>query len=479
MIKKNFLKKASAIILGLATMGILGSQVFAAVPGSGWWALSSYQNIGTSNANISITAYQTGTTNTYTHTPGVLATGASYQLSPSGFAGLPAGFVGSFTASSDQPLAAVVNLTNKLSGGLGVSGGKAAAIYSGVNNPATTLLFPSVKHNHFGKTSTIYLQNAGNSATTISVTISVSGVSYPYTSPTIQPGFMLVFDAGLAGVPSGNGNVGSATVTSANPVAGTQVEHEHSASIATIAQAYDSFSTSQLSNTSYCPSFKKNYFGRSGAVQVQNAHTTTQDITVKYYNTSGYVTSDVTTNVASGASIVVFKPASIIDGLYSVIVEGSAGNVAAIVNESELPLVSARQTSVTYNCVNNSITTNKVVYPAYRNFYEDLTTAIQVQNIGTSNATNVVLTFVANNGTTYTTTAQTINAGASKTFVNMHSFVGWTGSALPQNTISGLTITSDQPIVAIVNESSWLVSGGPNNDANTNIDKAGGTAINQ
>lgn len=460
-------KKVLTIFSVLTLLLVFSLSASAQLQGSGWWIGATMQNVGDSNATLLITAYDSGSSSTYELSPNPVAPGASITVLPDGVAGqsndfspaLPSGFIGSIVASSDQPIVSLVNVTNREAAGFGVSDGTAAALYEGVGGTQadTTLRFPLVKHNHFGKTTTFYLQNAGSNAATISVTITKGGTDYPYTSGSIAPGQMVVIDPGLAGVPATNGT-GSLVATSSEPIAGVMLEHEHSAAPASLLQGSGSFTSAQLDSVAYCPSVKKSHFGRTSGVQVQNAHTAAQNVYVEYVgvNTSGTFTSNKVM-LDPGESTTFINDPNITSGsLFSAKVIGEDGPVAAIVNESELPLVNPTQTSTTYNCQAESVATTKISFPGYKEVRFGRATALQIQNVGSTTANNVVLTFTDQNGNVRTTNAQTINGGASKTFLCVSSNSAlWSGSSLGASTISGVIITSDQPIIAIANEASW------------------------
>jgi hypothetical protein len=268
---------------------------------------------------------------------------------------------------------------------------------------------------------------------------------------------MVAVDPGMASVPSGNGNVGAMSLTSAQPIAGAMLEHEHSASVGTVLQGSSGFAPGELGQTVYCPTIKKSHFGRTSGLQVQNAHNATQDINVTYVGTGGTFNSTAS-NVAPGASVTFINDPAITNGtLFSAEVEGSAGPVAAIVNESQLPLPpGVTQTSTTYNCQSASTASTTLSYPAYKENRFGRTTALQIQNVGGATATNIVLTFTDNNGAVRTTNAQTIAAGASSVYVCVSANAGlWNGPALATSTLSGVVVTSDQPIIAVANEASW------------------------
>lgn len=452
------MKKVSFLLfmlMILAAVSVVSAQ--SGPPGSGYWFGATHQNVGTTDATVEITAYDSASAASYAHST-TIAPGAALNVGPNDIPGLPAGFIGSVVTSSDQPLVALVNLTNRPAGGFGVPTGKAAAIYNGVGGPgaSTEINFPLVKYNHFNKTTTFYLQNAGSAATTIDVTFTIGATDYDYTTPSIAPGQMVAVDAGLAGV-AGTGNIGAMTLTSAQPIAGAMLEHEHTGAVGIVLQGSSGFAPGELEQTVYCPTYKQNHFGRRSGLQVQNVHTAAQDVTVTFVAANGTTFTATEAGVAPGASVTFINRAEITSGtLFAATVEGSAGAVAGIVNESELPLVNPLQTSTTYNCQAASTASTTVSYPAYKESWFSRTTALQIQNVGASNASNVVISFTDNNGNTHTTTAQTINAGASNVYVCVSGNGAlWSGSNLPGSTLSGVTITSDQPIIAVANEASW------------------------
>ena len=149
-------------------------------------------------------------------------------------------------------------------------------------------------------------------------------------------------------------------------------------------------------------------------------------------------------------------------------------------NESEIPLVNAVQTSVTYACQAESTATTRISFPGYKENRFGRTTALQVQNVGAVNATNVVLEFTDNNGQIRTTNPQSIAAGASSTFLCVsNNGTLWNGASLSDATISGVIITADQPVIAIANEASWT-SANPclGDNGSGSFDKASASGFN-
>jgi hypothetical protein len=504
--KKRLLGVILAVIAVVLTVSVSSA---ADLPGANdYWIGATHQNVGDGPATVVVTAYDSLSNSTYPYTLDSLPAGASVNVGLQEFEeslSLPRGFIGSLVTTADQPLVALINVTNRPAGSNGDPYGTAAAIYSAIDgsNTSTSLLFPLVKHNHVGKTTTFYLQNAGIVPATITTAFKVNGVTYSYTSPSINPGQMVAVDPGMTKpnpVPNGDGNVGSMTATSTQPIAGMMLEHEHSATIGKVLQASNAFANpDELNQTVYCPTVKNHYFGRSTGLQIMNAHTTQQTITVTFVDSDGVerVSNDPDLNLmAPGTSTTILNdpilpydpedPEGSVT-LVSAIITGATGKVVAVIaNESQLPLPpGATQTSTTYNCRPDNEATTRLSYPSFKERWFGRTTAIQIQNVGDVTA-SVTLQFKANNGNTYTTNVQNINAGASSVFVCVSSNSGlWNGSTLPNITLSGLIVTSTadppdvpQPIIAIANESSWAADSCQPNNGEGSFDKATANAFN-
>jgi len=447
-----------------------------APPGSGWWSGEQIQNVSSSTADVMVTAYDSSNpSNTYT-TSKSLNSGSSATFLPSDFTGLPAGFMGSAVVSSNQEIRAIVNVTNRLAGDLGVSGGLAAAQYQGMNAGDTTLNFPLAKNDYYNKTTTFYIQNAGGSAATAEVTFLAGASSYSYTTPSIQPGAMVAVSPADAGMSSGNtSGLGSMQVTSTQALAGVVLEHFTSQNPATLLQATRGFTTSNADNKVFAPIIKNSYYNRFTGLQVQNANTSGNiDITVTYKAIDGCSGSytDSATGVQPGKShtFVHLSGSTNLPSncLAAATVDVTGGNVVAIVNESFIPGYSGTQESTTYSALPDVDATTKVSVPLFKEYSYGKWTGLQVQNVGSATATNVVLTFSGPTGS-YVSNPLTIAAGAGLTFVDVRlkpaSF--WNGTAMTPtalgcdsggcdgNGVFGVTVTADQNVVAIANESPY------------------------
>ncbi len=462
--KKRIVSVSLALAMLMALVGAASAQT--GIPGTGWWTGEQVQNVGSATANIVVTAYSSTSASTYTSSQTVAA-GAAFTFIPSNFAGMPAGFVGSAVVSSDQPIKAIVNVTNNQSGSLGVPGGLAAAQYQGTEVADTALYFPLVKHNRFGKTTAFYIQNAGTAAAAVTAVFKMdTGGTYTKTVASVDPNKMVLINPIDAGVPSvggagGRDNIGSLTVTSAQPLAGTVLEYIQGQAVATVLNGTRGFTAADFDTTVFAPIVKNNRFGRFTGIQVQNVSAGPIDITINYVGATGCTGnfSESATAVPAGASRTFVQQGAA--SPFPVNCIGSAtisatGNIVAIVNEGNLTGFPAAGT--TYSALPNNSTTTKVSAPLFKDRRFGFSTGLQIQNVGNATANNVVVTFACGGAATFTaiSTPQTIAAGAAKLFREPSTMPAGTFTALNPfssgNVSCSATITSDQPIVAIANE---------------------------
>lgn len=465
--KKISLVLASALVLA-AFAGAVSAQ--SGIPGSGWWTGEQVQNVGTATATLVVTAYDKNGSATYTSSQS-LAVGSSYTFIPSDFTGMPAGFMGSAVVSSDQPIKAIVNVTNVFNGTYGVAGGTANAMYQGTESADTTLYFPLVKNNRFGNSTAFYIQNAGSSAATATAVFSMdTGGVYTYTTPSIGPSQMIVVNPSDAGVPStggagGRNNIGSLKVTSAQPLAGTVLEYIQGQAVATVLYGTRGFTAADFSQKIFTPVTKNSRFGRFTGIQVQNVSSSSVDVTITYVGSggpcAGTVYTDTFSGVPAGAShtfVQLTGQTSLPSNCTAPATVSATGNVVAIVNEQNQTGYAA--SGSTYSAMSNSGATTKVSVPLFKDQRFGSSTGLQIENVGAATATNVVATFSCKGAATFTavSTPQTIAVGGAKLFLRP--------STMPAGTFTGanpfssgnvncaVTITSDQNIVAIANTAS-------------------------
>jgi hypothetical protein len=457
---KKFLTVFVLLVVVLVSVSLVAAQ--GQLPGSGWKSGQQIQNVGTADASIVFQAYGTNGTAYSCGSKSAPPGGSANFLTDVDCQSVPAGFVGSAVVSADQPIAAIVNVNNR-----GV--GSAAGQYRGTDGAdvATSISFPLVKNNFGGRTTTFYVQNASTTPNNINATFRVGATTYPKSYPNVPANAMVVITTADAGVPAGA--VGSLSVTGSQPLAGTSLEHEATAAVAQNLQASKAFTPNDYDDVAYCPLVRNGHTGnnQTTGIQAQNVGAAAQTVTVDYSYRIGngaLQTKSVTSpSLAVGESFTFFGADATngipVGALGSATVTGDGGgNIAVVVNDRGFNTVNPNRVT-TYACFSASSATPDVVLPLYKEFFGGNTTGIQIQNVGGSPAT-VEVTYTPTGGSPVTFTAPAIPAGASSTFFSVSTLVSPTGisvvsgtAASLNNTFGGVTISADQPIVAIGNES--------------------------
>jgi hypothetical protein len=458
---KKFLTVFVLLVVVLVSVSLVAAQN---LPGSGWKSGQQIQNVGTANASVVFQAYST-TGQAYSCGSKTAPPGGSVNfLTDVDCASVPAGFVGSAVVSADQPIAAIVNVNNR---GVGAAAGQ----YRGTDGAdvAVSIAFPLVKNNFGGRTTTFYVQNASTTPNNINATFRVGATTYPKVYPSVPANAMVVITTADAGVPAGS--VGSLTVTGSQALAGTSLEHEATAPVAQNLQASKAFTPNDYDDIAYCPLVRNAHTAGSQTtgIQAQNVGGAAQTITVDYSYRIGagpLQTKSVTSpSLAVGQSHTFFagdpNPAIGLPAgaLGSATVKGNGGgNIAVVVNDRGFATTNPNRVT-TYACFAASGATANVVLPLYKEFFGGNTTGIQIQNVGASPAT-VQVKYTPNTGSPVTFTAPAIPAGASATFFSVSTLASPSGISVVSgtagslnNTFGGVTITSNQPVVAIANES--------------------------
>lgn len=254
----------------------LAVTLFAGVS-TGYAALVSYssgfqvQNLEGSDANIDITFYNRDGTVALQVTDTVLANSSNtyFPLENIGNENgtLPSGFDGSVVISSDKEIAAITNV-------LGSDGSNPLAFgasYTGFTSGSPTASLPLLMKGNYGFNTWYSVQNAGSSATNVSVTYSDGVTAGPVT---VQPGAAAKFEQ--ANESHAAGWVGSATVSS---TAGDIVISSLEVGPTTLL-AYNGFSSG--STNPVMPLVQANNYGYQTGIQIQNNGTTQTQVTVSY-----------------------------------------------------------------------------------------------------------------------------------------------------------------------------------------------------
>jgi hypothetical protein len=347
---------------------------------------------------------------------------------------------------------------------------------------ATTLYFPLVKGDSFSKTTTFYIQNAGTSAATITGNFTMrDGSTYTYNSPSVGPYQMIAFTVmDATGYTLGaNNRVGSLIATSAQPMAGTVMEHMTVENPATWVSSTRGFTSTDFSTKAYAPVVKNLRFGKFTGIQVQNVSAGNINVTVTYKGASrntpcfGNTYTDTASNVAPGTAVTLVQLTTrgthLPENCTASATIDATGNFVAIVNESYLSgYPTPVQSQGTLFALPDSSKTAEISAPLFKDDINGKRTGLQIQNVGSATATNVVATFTCR-GTpaapinfTAISQPQTVTAGGSVQFYTPSDNAG--NASEPQftpanpfarnNVNCSVIITGDQPIVAIANETS-------------------------
>lgn len=470
-----------ALLISFMITGVALGQSISALPDQGWWTSAGIQNVGTGEATLAVTAYPLMGTTGVEHTssptitlggaktflPGAGNTATTFDVTPA----LENGFVGSMVVSSNEPLVAIGQVGNNELAfyGLGRTGGQASGMYNGASAGAATIVFPTVKHNFGGKTSTFYIQAAGNDVTVIATVKTNDGVAHTanYTIDANKSAVVDVADfiPAIASTSCGDANtspcVGALTaVATGGDIVGVAIEADHTASPATRLQVASMFASTDGATAVYCPVFKNNWGGRYTGVTVQNVSGGALDMNATFAGSlggaAGMEYTDVIAGVADGASTTFHAFSANVGGFpdasYGSVVITSTGNIIAQVNEANFAGTYFKATS--YTCFAASKATQKVAFPQVKESFGINTTGVSVQNIGVTTAT-LQTVYACSDGNSYTHVSVDVGTGATYTFYKPHLTAGnWSGTAMPTagNLNCAVTVTAGQNLVGIGQE---------------------------
>ena len=430
------MKKITTLLV-LAALLALSISVASAAPSSYSTGFQVANLSSSATANITMTFYNAsgGTPIEVTDTIAAGSSNTYFPLSNPNAVNLPAGFAGSAVISSDQPVAAIVNVI----GDAFTTGGASAASFDG---GSTTVSLPLVAKNQVNIYSTwFHVQNVGTAAT--NVTVTYAGTTCTETQNGIQPGAAAKFDqATNSCLP--NGHVGAATITSsAEPIVATVVE---TSANDTGLFAYNGFTGG--SQTVAMPLAQFNNSGYHSGIQIQNSGNAATTVTVNYAPAGTGAACTETGTINPGASKTF--------GLSAFSLNFDAGTthncafgqpfVGSATATADQPLVAIiNQTNFTqyasaYNGFDPASATTAVNMPLIMDRNSGFFTGFNVQNVGNA-STDVACTF---SGSAVTVNA-TLPAGGALNDLQLDKLAdGYVGSASCTST--------GQPILAVVNQ---------------------------
>lgn len=307
------MKKLLSLILVLAVASVTFGAAFAntTVPGGPFASSIQIQNLGTSEANVSIQYVdKTGVVKlTTAHTIAASDVLSVYVPAESALASGEYSVV----VSADQPVAAVSNFSDADSG----------AAYSGASAGALSWGFPAVYDNYYGYYSEIYAQNVSAAAQNITLEVYAPGnATAVYSNTKNSVPVNASVNWGLKDLAQLNNNVSYSAVVKADGVIVAIGNTYGSSGSAAQLYSYNGFSSG--AKTFYVPALYKGYYGWNAALSIQNVAATAASVTVTY---SGGAVANYTIQPNSSVAIYVPSEASLPAGLMSAVVT-SDQNVA-------------------------------------------------------------------------------------------------------------------------------------------------------
>lgn len=363
--------------------------------------------------------------------------------------------------SADRPIAAIVRHD-------WYAGGD-AAIYS--NTPVgKAVTLPLVAKQYGQQTSIVTIHNTdvGRPAT-VSLAYHPLGQSTPSVTTTrsIRRGTSITLDVStdtdFAKVPSGS--LGSLVVTSTEAPVGVMAFMDVADNPGLY--AYEGRPSDQAATRLYAP-LTRNDLGGTTGISVVNPADQPVEVGVTYVGSK--LTPVCAGSRLHGGKRFAIGPrgtaifyqgnvASLPTGdsglpkrcLASAVIEATGGAVMAVVNDANLP-AGAEGSSAAYNAVADSDGAREVAVPLFRNHHThlDLSTGIQVMNIGAAPAT-LRLKVADSNGRDLPLGA---DAMVSIEPLQAHTWYPPAMRTLPTNMYGAATVSSDQPVVVIVNDAS-------------------------
>lgn len=440
------MSKAVRILIGLSILIALLIPLSTASAQLGAYGSSfQVQNLEGSQASIVI-EFIDKDGNTAATVPDTISANGSKTYFAVTTPGLPTTFDGSAVISSDKKIRAIHNLD--------AGGFVYGASSSGYTAGSSPLSLPLIMRNNSGFNTWFNVQNAGAGPATVSVSFKagLSGSDWTHANVSIEPGAAYTFDqADMTNL--GNVFVGSATVTSNEPVVATVVEVGTNT-----LYAYDGFAAGNPNVIG--PLFQYNNAGFSSSVQVQNIGSQSTAVTLQYKPSFAGTACEETQTIGAGSAgtfgLFAFALAgndcyakngtNAFVGSVTVKTNSASQDLVAIVNQHNFASGKASAYSAFRPDEAKQCTSLPLIMDRNSNYW----TGISIINVGAS--TTVTVDY-SNFGTA---ADKTINLSAGGSAIELNNGAiqsGYVGSAR----ICGANAT-DQ-ILAIVNEQN-LVAGG-------------------
>jgi hypothetical protein len=457
---KGIRKFAPALALAgaLVAAGLPGGSAKAQnVPFSSGFQVQNLESVG---ANISMAFFAEGGTNA---TANVNATvPANDDVT---FATLPSqvanGFRGSAVISSDQRIAAIVNLISP-----GLPNINLGSSYVGVTGGSTTAALPLIFKNYFGFSTFFSVQNVGSSqAANVTVTYAGAGLSGAVTeTATIQPGASVRFDQ-LENDDLPDDFVGSVIVTATgSEIAAVATQYD-----AETALSYNGFAAG--TTEPYFPLVQANNFGSVTGISLQNLSDAPTNVTIEYVNSAdGETCTETKTIPARDTGIFALNAFS---GAQNQTGEDCANGATFIgsgrvtTNSGNAPLVvivnqltASSNKAGAYSSFDAADASNTVVFPLIMDRNFGFFTGISVVNVSDV-ATTITCTY---SGITNPQTSETVAPGEAYVVVHQNQLADkYVGSGRCVANATGATIVGIANQISAATTDTLFVYEGVNN----------------
>jgi hypothetical protein len=434
-------------LLAVMVTGSVVAQGTVSTKAPGTWSSSiNIQNVGSGDATVVITFYNSSGTAVLSHTVSpVIAGGGSRSLYvPTDIPGLSDGQY-SVVVSSNEEIQVVANAAS--------SSPYTSGSYNGIGSSGIGMIlnFPGLYKNYYAYYSEVVLQNTEADQASVTLrfynqnTGAQVGGDINATIPGNSSRVFALQD--LSSLPSGNTNgLFSLQVTSNRNLAG--VANIWSTSFQGLFSDYNAYVSG--STTVYAPALYKNYYSYVSSLTVQNIDSAAANVKITYSNG---VTENVTLQPRTAKEYYQPSKASLpsgnVNGVFSAKVECTNGQDIVV-------LVNIQQNDKGYLASYNgpSSSTSSVNAPVVLKMFYGWYSAVTVQNVGTS-STNITITYASAGSP-----SRTFNNIAANGTVNIIQLAGAGENVLPDgSSVSAVISSSGQPIVAVVQEDSVTAYG--------------------
>jgi hypothetical protein len=432
MLRRKMMKKLGILIVLALVLAVPAGSAFAQPPS--YDSCFQVQNLSGTAASINVYYYEQGNTTPVASPADTVPANGSTTYCP--LSAVSDGFNGSVVIESDQPVAAITNVT-------GGAWGAYNASYAGFDAGATTVNIPLLFKDNYGYNTWFNVQNVGGSAATVDIAYT-DGTND--NGNTIQPNLSVTFDQATE---THSQAVFAAVVSSDQPVVVTVMEVGPSSS--PMLFGYNGF-TNEHANP-VMPLVQANNYGYTTGIQVMNTGGSARNVTLTYTPSAAGTACTQTQNVPAGQSATFALTAwaagdgdgdnTCVDGQTFVgsakVTDAGTQTLVSIVNQHDF----GGNMGASYGAFSPTQASDTVVMPLIMQDNYGYFTGFNVMNVGSS-STTVSCTF---SGSSHTEGA-TLAAGEALTAVQY-------GTALGSGYVGSATCTAtggDASIIGVVNE---------------------------